>query len=166
MTVSVSYTQYADINRYGRIVDTQGRIPDADTPEFRFWDHLAEIELKSISFGLVHSLPKLPRICPSLERHGETSETLIPIDGDIVVVCALSRGDDAGRVDLSSLAALPVRQGQALILSPGVWHYAPMVTVREVRTFVLFEKETLQRDLVKEEGLEIFVEDRSQPHHA
>jgi nucleoid-associated protein YgaU len=43
-----------------------------------------------------------------------------------------------------------VQKGEALILHPGVWHYAPMVRDTVVDTFVIFRKDTLLNDLVKE----------------
>jgi len=99
----------------------------------------------------VRSYPRSRHLCPSLERHGDTSETLIPVNGDIVVVCALSKKDEACRVDRDTVKALWVRRGEALILHPGVWHYAPMVRDVSVDTFVLFRKNTLRDDLIKEE---------------
>lgn len=173
MTVGVTDPRATDLSEYGEILSTEGRDPDADTSGFRFWDCLGKIDVQTASIGIVRAFPTDPRICTSLERHGNSSETLIPVEGEIVVVCALSKGKAAAqaskeqcqkeqspvsKVDFSSVKAVPVKRGEALLLKPGVWHYAPMVTEHEVNTFVIFQFETLQRDIVKEEGLQITVE--------
>ena len=158
MTVGVTDPRATDLSEYGEILSTEGRGPDADTFGFRFWDCLGKIDVQTASIGIVRAFPTHPRMCPSLERHSNSSEALIPVEGEIVVVCALSMRDNADRVDFASVKAIPVKRGEALILSPGVWHYAPMVKEHEVNTFVIFQFETLQRDIVKEEGVQITVE--------
>lgn len=147
---------------YGELLTIKGRPPDADTREFSFWDNIGEIHFSGesgdgASIGVVKSYPQSTCFVPSLERHGETSETLIPTGGNIILVCALSQREDTEKVDLSTLKAVEVQQGQALILKPGVWHYAPLVKEKPVETYVIFKRRTLQQDLVKVEGLEICV---------
>ena len=159
MTVSVSDPALPEFSEYGTLVTNEGKTPDTDNPAFRFWDQLGKIEEHANSIGIVQAFPQSPRICPLLEKHNETSETLIPIEDEIVVVCALSRKDSPDRPDLSTVKAVRVRRGEALVLRPGVWHYAPMVTEQKVNTFVIFKAETPDHDLIKEEGLEIMVRD-------
>ncbi len=149
---------------YGELVRPEECPPDADTEAFTFWDHLGDIDFSIISgaesgasVGVVKSYPQSRWFVPSLERHGETSETLIPTGGNIILVCALSQSGDTEKVDLSTLKAVEVQQGQALIIKPGVWHYAPLVKEKPVETYVIFKRNTLQQDLVKVEGLEICV---------
>jgi ureidoglycolate hydrolase len=135
---------------YGEILSVSGRQPAAETADFSFWNALGEPEVSSVSIGIVRSYPKDELLCPSLERHGNTSETLIPVDGNIIIVCALSRGDDPHRVDPATMRAVRVEKGNALILKPGVWHYAPLVRERPVDTYVIFEKDTPETDLITE----------------
>lgn len=168
MTVGVTDPRATDFSEYGEIISTEGRGPDADTSGFRFWDCLGKIDVQTASIGIVRAFPQDTRICPSFERHSNSSEVLIPVEGEIVVVCALSKSDATAKsskeqgakaqVDLSSVKVIPVKRGEALILKPGVWHYAPMVTDYEVNTFVIFQFETLQRDIVKVENLHIQIE--------
>lgn len=151
MSIPVINPTEIDISPYGSLLHTAGRIPDAETKDFSYWDGLGELSFSQGSVGLVRSYPRARHICPSLERHGNTSETLIPVNGDIVVVCALSRDDDEYIVDQDTVTALRVRRGEALTLNPGVWHYAPMVRDVSVDSFVIFRKDTLREDLIKEE---------------
>ncbi|MFO7850079.1 MAG: ureidoglycolate lyase [Spirochaetia bacterium] len=159
---------------YGELVRPKESLPDADTEAFSFWDHIGDIDFSvraeagvgaetgaeaeaGASIGVVKSYPRGTYFVPSLERHGDTSETLIPTGGDIILVCALSLSGDREKVDLSTLKAVEVHQGEALIIKPGVWHYAPLVKEKTVETYVIFRRSTLQKDLVKVEGLDIQV---------
>jgi ureidoglycolate hydrolase len=159
MTVYVTDPHTTDVSSYGKVIGAWGVEPDADEEDFRFWDRLATIELGSCSVGLVRAFPQARMHCPLLERHGESSETLIPIEDEIVVVCALSAEDEVETPDLSTVKAILVRRAEALVLEAGVWHYAPMTRRVEVQTFVLFKNETLQNDLLKVEGLDIQIEE-------
>jgi ureidoglycolate hydrolase len=150
MNVPVVEARKTDISEYGIVVYTEGKLPDAETEDFSFWDGLGELEFSSGSVGLVRSYPHSSHTCPSLERHGKSPEALIPVNGDIVVVCALSKMEEPREVNQNTLKALMVQKGEALILHPGVWHYAPMVRDTVVDTFVIFRKDTLLNDLVKE----------------
>lgn len=143
-----------DIFAYGTLVHTGSRVPDTETEDFSYWDGLGVLSFPQGIIGLVRSYPRARHLCPSLERHGNTSETLIPVNGDIVVVCALSKEDDEFKVDQDTVVALRVHRGEALTLNPGVWHYAPMVRDVSVDTFVIFRKDTLRNDLIKEEYAE------------
>jgi len=151
MSIPVIDPKEVDISAYGELVTAAGRYPDAETEDFSFWNGLGILSFSRASVGIVRSHPRARHLCPALERHGDSSETLIPVNGDIVVVCALSRGDDGGRVDRDTVKALKVQTGEALILHPGVWHYAPMVRDVSVDTFVNFRENTLETDLMKEE---------------
>jgi ureidoglycolate hydrolase len=140
----------ADIAGYGKLIRAEGREPDAVTQDFSFWDGLGELLFSRGSVGLVRSYPHSRHVCPNLERHERTSEMIVPVDGDVAVVCALSQEDDARRVDTNTVRAFVVRRGEALILHPGVWHYAPMVQETATDSFIIFEQDTPSEDLLKE----------------
>jgi ureidoglycolate hydrolase len=141
-----------DFAEYGRIVTVGERKPDGEGKDFLFWGNLEELQCGIVSIGIVESVPQEVLVCPSLEKHDGTTETLIPVDGDIILVLALSRTDNPESVDRESVRAVLVRQGDALTLLPSVWHYAPMVRGdHEVKTYVLFKKDTLAKDLSKVE---------------
>lgn len=140
-----------DFSEYGRIVTVGERKPDGEGKDFFFWGDLEELQCGTVSIGIVESVPQDILVCPSLEKHDGTTETLIPIDGDIVLVLALSRTNNPERVDRESVRAIRVRQGNAVTLLQSVWHYAPMVRDHKVKTYVLFKKDTLAKDLSKVE---------------
>jgi len=140
-----------DFSQYGRIVTAGERKPDGEGKDFSFWGDLEELQCGTVSIGIVKSVPQKMLMCPSLEKHDGTTETLIPVDGDIILVLALSGNDKPDCVDRESVRAVRVRQGDAVTLLPSVWHYAPMVRKHEVRTYVIFKKDTLMNDLSKEE---------------
>ncbi len=140
-----------DFGKYGRMVRVGKRAPDGEGKDFSFWGDMEALQCGTVSIGIVKSVPQKMLMCPSLEKHDGTTETLIPVDGDIVLVLALSRNDEPDYVNRESVRAIRVRQGDAVTLLPSVWHYAPMVRDKTVRTYVLFKKDTLLNDLSTEE---------------
>ena len=103
--------------------------------------------MKSVSFCIVESYPQGALESSTFEQHGNTPEVLIPTDGEIVLVIGLPDKADNGRIDMDSVKAFRLPAGKAVVLKPFVWHYAPMVKDRPVKTFVVFEENTPDNDL-------------------
>jgi len=143
-----------DFSLYGKILSVEKRAPEAEGKDFSFWGSVGEIMCDKTSIGVVRSYPQRELLCPSLEKHDNSTETLIPVEGDIILVIALSNTDNPEMVDKDTIRAVRVKQGDAITLLPSVWHYAPMVLDREVYTFVLFEEDTLKNDLTQEKYTE------------
>lgn len=142
---------HENIAPYGALIDTEVRRPDASSAIFDYWDRLGEVDAAGrVSFGVVRSHPG-PLVVVNLERHAKTSETLIPMDGEIVlVVAAVTTSDSA---DLGSLSAFRVPQGYAVTLRPGTWHYVPLNERQEVKTMVVFRSGTSHDDLLVDDFL-------------
>ena len=131
---------------YGNLIDSANKTADAASAVFDYWDGLGEVKAEGkVSFGMVRSHPG-PLVATNLERHLKTSETLIPMTGEITLVVAAAT--ESAAADLSSAAAFKVPQGKAVTLKPGTWHYVPMHADKEVKTMVVFRAGTPGDDLL------------------
>jgi len=134
--------------RYGVRVSSKSKAPDAACPEFRWWANLGWPEMGGVpSVGLVESTGKDLHESRVFERHAATSETLIPVDADVVLVVARSPAGGGTGVDPESVRAFRVRRGEAVILHSGTWHYAPLTRAPRARTFVVFDRRTPDADV-------------------
>lgn len=55
-----------------------------------------------------------------LEVHHLTEQAIVPLDGDVIHIVALS--DSEGAPDMDTLAAFDVRNGTGICMRPGTWH--------------------------------------------
>ena len=99
---------------------------------------------EDVSFSIVQSYKEANGIVPTLEYHEKTVEVLIPT-GDIILV--LAKGDK--EPDIKTAKALLLKKGDAFIIDPYIWHYAPLTTDKVVNTFVIFNCNTSDSDLFK-----------------
>jgi ureidoglycolate lyase len=139
-----------NVAAYGELIAIEGVEAMADLDAFAFWNDLSLGDFEgTVTFGMVHTKPGEMKV-PLLERHVRTSETLIPLDEDIVLALAEPTAGDLP--DLANAAAFLIPRGQAITLKPGTWHYIPMVpSGAAARTMVVFRKGTPSEDLeVKE----------------
>jgi len=81
-----------------------------------------------------------------MERHLKTPELLSAVNGDAVIVVAPPQTPQDER--LEGLRAILVRQGQAIVLSAGAWHWIPYPLGEKSALFlVVFRSETGRDDL-------------------
>jgi len=131
---------------YGTFVFTGEKTADADSKEFKFWNRLGEMSLsETASVCIVESYKTETLSATIFERHQNTSETLLPTD-DIVIVIALPGKDGNTEPDWDSVKAFRIKKGDAVILSKAVWHYAPMSVNGTVKTFIVFNTNTPDKD--------------------
>ena len=139
-----------EFSRYGARVYASSKAPDAACPEFRWWANQGWPEMGGVpSVGLVESTGKDRHESRIFERHAATSETLIPVDADVVLVVARSASLSGTEIDPESVRAFRVRRGEAVILHSGTWHYAPLTCAPRARTFVVFDRRTPDGDVLK-----------------
>ena len=135
----------------GELLDPTGATPAADSEVFSFWNDLSVGAFNGpVSFGMVNT-KTADLTVPALERHTETTETLVPLDSDIVLVL----GPPTNGPDLpnqAEMVAIRVPQGQGVTLNKGAWHFIPLsATGQPCRTLIAFRQGTPTNDLeVKE----------------
>lgn len=131
---------------YGELINPVGKDPAFDSEVFSFWNDLSVGDVGGpVSFGMVVTKPGDP-VAPMLERHVQTTETLVALDADIVLV--LAEPTEGSAPDLENAAAFRVPQGCGITLKRGTWHYVPLLTSnKEARTLVVFRQGTPAEDL-------------------
>lgn len=148
-SVRVQPATAENVAPYGTLISSEGATPAFDSPVFSFWNDLSLGEMDAVSFGMV--LTKSGDMtAPMLERHLKTTETLVPMEADIVLVLAApsARPSPDDWPDLDTLAAVRLSPGTAITLKKGTWHYVPLIPDgTPARTLVVFRKGTPADDL-------------------
>jgi len=81
-----------------------------------------------------------------MEMHPKTPEMLSAVDGDVVICVAPPQEPRGGK--LEGLRAILLRQGQAIVLAAGAWHWIPFpLGAASVRVLVVFRSSTGDDDL-------------------
>ena len=135
-----------EFHPYGIIITGDGRTPDADVDELKFWNKLGVmVHAGNTSISIVQTYGRNGLVEETLECHKTTGEALLPTE-DIYIVVALPDDEDASRPDFNTVKAFPVKKGEAVILNPGVWHHAPLTEAETANTFVAFYENTPDED--------------------
>ena len=135
------------IRRYGRILSESTAEPSAREAEFLYWSQTSVLTLdQPLSTGLLVCHPRKPYLS-QLERHVDTPEVLVALDGDSIICLAAPDEEPAVRTP-ESLAAFKVTQGQAFVMNSGTWHWIPFPTEqRQTKFLVAFATDTESNDL-------------------
>ncbi len=149
-TVRAQLATAENIARYGTLIAPDGVAPAFDSPVFSFWNDLSTGEMEgTVSFGMVLTKPG-GLTAPMLERHLETTETIVPMEEEIVLLLAepCRNPAEGDWPDLDTLAALRFPPGSAVTLKKGTWHYVPLVpSGKPARTLIVFRQGTPGEDL-------------------
>lgn len=85
------------------------------------------------------------RLVDVLECHDHTDETILPLDGDLLVHFAPATAD--GRPPMDRLEAFLVPMGTLVVIRPGVWHHAGFCRGdKPVRFLVILPERTYRND--------------------
>lgn len=135
--------------KYGQLITVDNVKPDFESGDFNFWNKLGEMDMsETASICMVESYKMNGTVPSTLESHRNTSETLIPTE-DIYITTALPGNLENTEPDLRSLKVFKIAKGTAVILSKDIWHFAPMSSAKNVRTFIIFNTNTPEKDYQK-----------------
>ena len=146
-TVNVEPAGEDALAGYGRYVRLAQQDPAARMDAFAFWNKLAILNHRSTSVGMVEAYPQPEMVSTTFEQHVNTTETLIPADGEVVLVLAKPKADDPKAIDLETVRAFRLAAGDAVVLDKGVWHFAPHAVKGTTKVWVIFEEDTPDNDL-------------------
>ncbi|MBI9109005.1 MAG: ureidoglycolate lyase [Spirochaetales bacterium] len=145
-TVKLSPMSAEAFSEYGTFISGGIKAPDADIPELKFWNRLGVLgHAGDTSVSIVQTYGKNGLLEETLESHFNTGEALLPTE-DIFVVVALAEKNNPQKPNLETIKAFPVKKGEAVIFSPGVWHHAPLTEAETANTFVVFKSDTPETD--------------------
>ena len=135
---------------FGVVIEQPAAEPSAGGPGWQWWGETALLAGDDRPFGI-----GFLRLAPAdlrfdwAERHMRTPEMLIPAGGDCLVY--VGPPDNPQQPDqlppLESFRVFRVREGQGVLLHPGVWHGAPLAVDRPLSVVVLLHQHTGTTDL-------------------
>jgi ureidoglycolate hydrolase len=113
--------------------------------EFDFHDTAQAIKLAQNCCTGVLSCRHRKREVVKMERHHESSEVIVALDGDMVMVVAPS---DDELENNTRIRAFLIKQGQAIVMKPNTWHWIPFpIGEKDAHALVLFKDGTGANDL-------------------
>lgn len=137
---------------YGSLVSFPAIEPTGGDENFSFWDAVSKLEIPGgkVSVGFL-TPKKRANTFQQMERHLQTPEMLVALKGDVVVPMALANHPGKDKPEADKVAAFKIKQGTAVIMNTGVWHWVPYpIEVEEASLLVIFRQETPSTDLVVE----------------
>ena len=136
---------------YGTIIGPQDSKPSVSNSKLDFWLGTDEIKLNNgigqicwLEVKYQHSF-----ICDSLECHMNSSEALIPMLGQSIIVVGLSevKSDSGSLPDVKSIKAFFIDGTNGVNFKPGVWHWLPYPLSKRAHFALVFKKGTPDEDL-------------------
>lgn len=128
---------------YGQIWGREKGEPFETLEHLKYYSNNADLgpEVEKIDGGLL-VCNKNGRIIKYFERHPETSENFIPIEGECIFVMA--PGDNTkDKPDISHIMGFYLNGSLGVALPAGNWHWPP-IPVGEIVKLVLVRKGTLR----------------------
>jgi ureidoglycolate lyase len=117
----------------------------------KYWADVVTVPHITEPIGVGYcTVAKRPFIQTCAERHMHTAELLQPMKGAMIVVVGPAVHPEQPRQlpPLDGFAAFRVEEGQAVVLNPGVWHYAPFAVNAPICLTVIFKAGTSQADAI------------------
>ena len=125
---------------FGSVIEQPAAPASAAGPGWQWWGETALMAGDERPFGIGY-LDLLPAASSFdwAERHMRSPELLIPAGGDcLVYVGPPDHPEQPGRLpSLDRFRVFRVREGQGVLLNPGVWHGAPLAHSRQLKVIVL-----------------------------
>jgi ureidoglycolate lyase len=136
---------------YGEIIDVPYTKPDFSNDELELWCGIDEIKIdKGVGqFCWLNVKSRRPFVCNNFECHINTSEAMIPVLGQSVVVVALPDNNSVSSnlADPKSIKAFFIDGSKGFNLKPRVWHWLPYPLSTKASFILLFKKGTPEEDL-------------------
>ena len=130
---------------YGSVLSITKGEPMADKVEFKYWGKVSHLKMgqvvsSGVLFGYMREL-----IVKSMERHLNTPEVLIAIEGDSIICI----GKPSSRCnEIEDIQAFYIKQGDAFAMHNGTWHCVPYpINSHMCKFLVMFASETEANDL-------------------
>lgn len=131
---------------YGTVLHlVEDKEPMNDNAEFKYWGKISTLEMGPVATtGMVYANKREP-VVKALERHVNTPEVMIALEGDSVICLAKATGESK---EISEVQAFYLRQGEAIAMDKGVWHWVPYpVNCELAKIMTVFASGTEHNDL-------------------
>jgi ureidoglycolate hydrolase len=131
---------------YGHIISNKQGVPMADNQEFSYWSKVSELSMSNaVSTGVLYGNKREP-VIKSFERHNNTPEVLVALEGDSVMCFAKPSLINDNTID--GIQAFYIKERVAFAMYPGTWHWIP-IPLSDIpsKFLVLFASGTEAEDL-------------------
>ena len=128
---------------FGTLLNQPACAPSLERGDITFWNSTADLSGLAGSGVTGHLIARRRELTLTrIERHLHTPEAFIASAGRSLMVVGAP-----GEVDPQQLCAFEISAGQAVLLRPGAWHWAPY-PLSEAATFLLILRaETSEHDI-------------------
>ena len=146
MNIPITISNGQTVSPYGKLVELpSGEECTFYADHFRYWKQQATLNIDGpVEVGVLQ-VKRNQLSFNQMERHDCSPELLIPLNGDFVLPVAMNTGPVP---DLKNVQALHVKQGQAVLLNPGCWHWMPHPLVDDIAILIIFKNNTSAEDLI------------------
>ena len=124
--------------------------PEHSGDEFDWWPDMMVFDTikgkYSVGFAKNKKTP-LRQTCS--ERHMNTPEFMLAVNSDMYIIVGPPDypNEPARLPDLSRFSAFKVKAGEAILLKPGVWHYAGIPLKDQMYMYCIYASGTGENDL-------------------
>jgi len=110
---------------YGYIMTNAEGEPLLKNIEFTYWGGISNFKIDSnISTGILYVHDR-PLALTKLERHINSPEVLIALEGDSLICLGKPKIKDFCSNIIDDIKAFYIKKGDAVVLHSGTWHWAP-----------------------------------------
>lgn len=131
---------------YGYVLSKEDGEPLAKNEELTYWGKVSCFGMsESVSTGILYNHKRDP-IIKKFERHVKTPEVLVALEGDSIICLAKSTCNPDK--DTESVKAFYIKQGDAIGLHAGTWHWVPIpINCEKSKFLVVFANGTEDNDM-------------------
>jgi len=143
-----------NFKKYGNVVLAPAGEPTAQAGDFKFWSDLGHFTINGeTEIGICTVFRQFTNEVSVVERHTQTPEILIPIDGSFVLPLLLDSNTD------DKLEAFTVHIGEAVVIDENVWHGPCLPLAQDALSYyVIFRRGTHHNDVEKRTISSVYVE--------
>lgn len=144
--ISIDKINSAEFRNYGMLISKPVGKPLADETEFAYWGKIAvQYVGKQVSFGHLVCNRRVP-VLSRMERHVSTPEVMVSLSGNSILCLASVDGVPGSREN--EIIGFKIKEGDAVILPDGAWHWVPYPVDADKSTFlIMFAEGTEENDL-------------------
>jgi ureidoglycolate hydrolase len=129
--------------KYGSVLDWDGAKLSSTSENHDYWDCISEFHPDgTVVCSFLRIKKNISKPIDEMECHLNTEEILVVLEGDIVINVALA-GNTKDSPDESTINSFYIKQGNGIILKPGIWHALPStVSLNNSMLLIVFKKNT------------------------
>lgn len=136
---------------YGEVLEKPHTKPNFSNEKLDLWCEIGEIKIDKgpSQFCWLNVKSQRPFVCDNLECHVNTSEAMIPVSGQSIVVVALpdNKSTSFNLPNPKSIKAFYSDGSKGFNFKPKVWHWLPYPLSTKASFILLFKKGTQEKDL-------------------